>query len=67
MLINRRDLEYILKVMDKFKLSEPWNGVEIDYKEQTAGYDLSIGFGDSINGILCHVTVPIDADMFGDE
>lgn len=64
MLINRRDLEYILKVMDKFKLSEQWAGVTLHYEGRPEGYDLSVSFGDVINSVLCHVNVPITEDMF---
>lgn len=64
MLINRRDLQYILKVMDKFSLTEPWDGVTIDHKETTGGYDLSISFGRVVNDVVCSVSVPIIDDMF---
>lgn len=64
MLINRRDLEYILKVMNKFNLSEPWDGITLDYRETSGGYDLAINFGHVLNGVVCHVTVPITSDMF---
>lgn len=63
MLINRRDLEYILKVMDKFNLSEPWDGVTLDYKETNGGYDLSISFGHVLNDIICNIKVPIVSDI----
>ena len=64
MLINRRDLEYILKVMDKFNLSEPWDGVTLDYKENAGGYDLSISFGNVLNDVICSIRVPITSGMF---
>ena len=64
MLINRRDLEYILKVMDKFNISEPWDGVVIDHKETTGGYELSINFAYVLNDVVCRITVPIISDMF---
>lgn len=67
MLINRRDLEYILKVMDKFSMIDPWDGVTIHHQEHPAGYDLSVSFGDLINGTLCRLTVPITEDMFESE
>ena len=64
MLINRRDLQYILTVMDKFNLSEPWDGVNIDHKEQAGGYELTITFGHILNDVVCRVTVPITGEMF---
>lgn len=62
MLINRRDLESILKVMDKFDLKDEWSGVNIQYKDTPGGYDLSISFGHIINDIVCNISVVVDAE-----
>ena len=67
MLINRRDLEYILKVMDKFKLDEPYMGVDIEYNGNEIGYELNVSFGTVMEGIICRVDIPIVADMFDGE
>ena len=35
-----------------------------DYRETSGGYDLAMNFGHVLNGVVCHVTVPITSDMF---
>lgn len=65
MLINRRDLEYMLKVMDKFGLTMPYDGIAVEYNDHPAGYDLSISFGQVLNDVVCKVSVLIDGETFG--
>jgi hypothetical protein len=66
MKIIRRDIELILQTMNRFKLTNEWDGVNIIYNKTDAGYSLSIKFHDNINETPCIVEVPIEQDMFGD-
>ena len=64
MRIIRRDFEYILKVMDKFKLTNEWDSVDLQFNAAETGYTLSVKFADVINEVMCNIEVPIDAEMF---
>jgi hypothetical protein len=66
MLLCRRDLEYIIKVMDKFDRKQAFDGVTLDYKQGTGSYELSIAFTHRINGVVCRMTIDIEDDMFGE-
>lgn len=66
MRIIRRDFESILHVMDKFKLHNEWDSVDLQFNASECGYSLSVKFADVINGVQCNIEVPIEADMFGD-
>jgi hypothetical protein len=67
MKLIRRDIEFILKTMDKFKLSQEYDAVEFIHAGAPCGYTLSIKFDDYINNVICKVEVPIEAEMFGTE
>lgn len=62
MLIIRRDLETILKVMDRFDMDEQWHGVDLQYQDNGDGYELKIEFGHYVHDIICRVSVVIDQD-----
>lgn len=66
MLLCRRDLEYIIRVMDKFDRKQAFDGVTIDYKPDVVGYQLSIAFTERIHDVVCRLTIDIEDNMFGD-
>lgn len=67
MLINRKDFERILEVMDRFNMKKDWDGVRVKYQHRDGGYDLAIEFSTLIHDMVCGISVTIEKDMFGEE
>jgi hypothetical protein len=67
MLIIRRDLENILKVMNKFEIDHVDLKVENDENDNGAGqYDLSIEFTHYVNNTHCRIKVEIDQYLYNE-
>lgn len=60
MLICRADLEAMLKIMDKFGLMDDYAGLDLDYKEHPASYELAVSFSQLKDDIMCKITIDID-------
>ena len=70
MRICRRDLEFMLKVMDKFDLTHDSDSVRIRYETENeilATYRLYVSFTDVQRNVLCNIEVEIEQDMFDGE
>lgn len=64
MILIKRDIDAIVKVMEKFGLQKEWDSVKINYEKTDCGYNLSVNFSIVLHDILCNVEIPIEADMF---
>lgn len=68
MRIVRRDLEYILKVMDKFDLTHESDSVKIRYDEdEIYQYRLFVNVTEVIKHMICNIEIEIEKDMFDGE
>lgn len=67
MKICRKDLERIINLMDRFGMTEDWDGVKLNYRDHSGGYDLSVDFTTVIHNVICKINVDVAEDMFGED
>lgn len=67
MLICRKDIERIINLMDRFGMTEDWDGVKLNYRDHAGGYDLSVNFTTIIHNVICDINVDVAENMFGED
>ena len=59
-LLIRRDLNSIVRVLDRFGRTKEGDSIKIEYKQTASGYLLYLHMSEIVNGLICDVTVEID-------
>jgi hypothetical protein len=64
MKIIKRDLEYIVELLNRFELTRPDDSFTMEFEETNLGYELHVKFTKVIHGVICEVRAEIFEDMF---